>query len=176
LSLYLQYIGGFTPQSAGLILIAQPIVMAVLSPVAGRLSDKVEPRVLASLGMAVTTVGLFLLIRLDENTGIGFIICSLGVLGLGFALFSSPNSNAIMGSVEKKWYGVASGALGTMRVIGQMFSLAIVMLLFALYMGRAQVTPEYYPLFLKSMRMAFIICAVLCFGGIFASLARGKVR
>lgn len=174
LSLYLQYIEGLTPQRAGLVLIAQPVVMAILSPLAGRLSDRIEPRVLASLGMAVTTVGLVLLIFLNQVQGTGFILLSLGILGLGFALFSSPNTNAIMSSVDRKFYGVASGTLGTMRLTGQMFSLGIATLLFAIYIGPVQIVPEYYPLFQESTRTAFIIFAALCFGGIFASLARGK--
>ena len=81
-----------------------------------------------------------------------------------------------MGSVERKFYGVASGMLGTMRLTGQTFSLGISLLLFALYIGRVEITPEYNPLFLKSMRTAFIIMAILCFLGIFASIARGKTR
>ena len=176
LSLYLQYIKGFSPEHAGLILISQPVVMAALSPVAGRLSDRIEPRLIASIGMALTTIGLVLLIFLNQDTGLVFILLSLSILGLGFAFFSSPNTNAIMSSVEKKFYGVASGTLGTMRLIGQMLSLGIAMLLFALYIGRVQITPEYYPLFLKSVKTAFIVFAVLCFGGVFASLARGKTR
>jgi len=176
LSLYLQYVKGVGPEHAGLILVSQPVVMAVLSPLAGRLSDRVEPRVLASIGMALTTLGLVLLAFLNQDTGFGFILTSLIILGSGFGLFSSPNTNAVMSSVEKKFYGVASGTLGTMRLIGQMLSLGIAMLLFALYLGQVQITPEYYPLFVKSIRTAFIIFAVLCFGGIFASLARGKVR
>lgn len=176
LSLYLQYIKGFDPHHAGLVLISQPIVMAVVSPIAGRLSDRIEPRIVASAGMASTTVGLILLTFLGQNTGLAFILVSLVILGLGFGFFSSPNTNAIMGSVEKKFYGVAAGTVSTMRVTGQMLSMGTAMLLFALYMGRVQITPEYYPLFLKSFRTAFIIFAVLGFGGIFASLARGKIR
>jgi hypothetical protein len=126
--------------------------------------------------MAVTTVGLVLLIFLNQDRGIGFILLSLGILGLGFALFSSPNSNAIMSSVDRKFYGVASGTLGTMRITGQMFSLGIATLLFAIYIGPVQITPEYYPRFAESAHIAFIIFAALCFGGIFASLARGKTK
>lgn len=176
LSVYLQYNKGVSPEHAGLILVSQPFVMAVLSPVAGRLSDKLEPRVVASIGMALTTLGLSLLIFVDQDTSLQSILLSLVILGLGFALFSSPNTNAVMSSVEKRFYGVASGILGTMRLTGQMLSLGIVMLLFALFIGRAQITPEYYPLFLRTAKTAFTIFAVLCFGGIFASLARGRVR
>ena len=176
LSLYLQYIKGFTPEKAGLILIAQPVMMAVFSPLAGILSDRVEPLVVASIGMALTTAGLVMLIFVSTDTSISFIIASLLVLGLGFGFFSSPNTNAVMGSVERKFYGVASGMLGTMRLTGQAFSLGISLLLFALFIGRVQITPQYFPLFLKSMKAAFIIMAALCFLGIFASIARGRTR
>jgi hypothetical protein len=126
--------------------------------------------------MAVTTAGLVMLIFLNPDKGLEYTLLSLGILGLGFALFSSPNSNAIMSSVDRRFYGVASGTLGTMRLTGQMFSLSIATLLFAIYIGRVQIVPEYYPLFIKSTKTAFIIFAALCFGGIFASLARGKTK
>ena len=176
ISLYLQYVKGFNPQSAGLILVTMPAVQAILSPVAGRLSDKIEPRVLASAGMALTTAGLVLFIFLNGETPLEFIIASLTLLGFGVALFSAPNTNAVMSSAPKRSYGVASATLATMRQVGMVLSMGVVMLMFALYVGRVQITPEHYPLFLESVKTAFIIFAVLCFGGIFASLARGKVR
>jgi hypothetical protein len=126
--------------------------------------------------MALTALGLILLIFLGPNTGIEFIFLSLITLGLGFGLFSSPNMNAIMGSVEKRFYGTASGMLATMRVIGQMLSLGVVMIMFNIYIGRVQITPEYYSLFLTSLHTAFVIFAALCCGGIYASLVRGKLH
>ncbi len=176
LSLYLQYIKALSPQQAGLILVSQPIVMALLSPLAGRLSDKIEPRVVASLGMMLTVIGLGLMIFLNQTTPIPFIVMNLILLGVGFALFSSPNTNAVMSSVEKKYYGVVSATLGTMRLVGQMFSMGIAMLIFAVMIGKVKITPEHYPSFLTSMKVAFSIFAIFCFGGIFASLARGRVR
>jgi hypothetical protein len=98
------------------------------------------------------------------------------ILGLGFALFSSPNTNAVMSSVDRKSYGVASATLSTMRQIGMTFNMGMVMLIFGIYIGHVQITPPYYPAFISSVNMVFIISAILCFGGIFASLARGKVR
>ncbi|MFC1928490.1 MFS transporter [Chloroflexota bacterium] len=175
LSLYLQYAKGFSPQSAGLILVAMPAVQATFSPVAGRLSDRISPQILASIGMALTTIGLVLLSSLSQNTSIGFILLSLVILGFGFALFSSPNTNAIMSAVEKRFYGVASATFATVRQLGMMLSMGTAMMLFAMYIGRIEITPEYYPLFVRSMKTAFTIFAVLCFGGIFASLARGKM-
>jgi MFS family permease len=176
LSLYLQYIKMLNPQNAGMILVFQPVVMAVCSPFAGRLSDRIEPRIVASMGMALTAAGLFLLTFLHGSTALGFIIADLILLGLGFALFSSPNTNAVMSSVEKRFYGVAGGTLGTMRLTGQMLSMGIAMLIFAVHIGHTQITPEYYPLLLKSTRSAFILFGILCSGGALASFARGRVH
>jgi EmrB/QacA subfamily drug resistance transporter len=176
ISLYLQYVKGFNPESAGLILVAMPAMQAIFSPLAGRLSDRIEPRLIASAGMALTTIGLIIFIFLSAETPLGLIIGNLLLIGFGFALFSSPNTNAVMSSAPKTAYGVASATLATMRQVGMVLSMGIAMLMFALYIGRVQITPEYYPLFQQSMKTAFIIFAALCFGGIFASLARGKVR
>jgi EmrB/QacA subfamily drug resistance transporter len=176
LSFYLQYIEGLSPQNAGMILVSQPIVQAIFSPVAGRMSDRIEPRIVASTGMALTATGLFLLAMLKEGSALWFIIASLFLLGFGFALFSSPNTNAIMSSVESRLYGVASATLGTMRLIGQMFSMGIAMLIFTLYMGEVEILPEHYPLLLRSTKVAFTIFGFLCVGGTFASLIRGNVR
>jgi len=176
ISLYLQYTKGFNPQNAGLILVAMPAVQAIFSPLAGRLSDRIEPRIITSAGMALTTIGLVLFIFLNEETSLKLIIGNLILIGFGLALFVSPNTNAIMSSAPKTAYGVASAILATMRQIGMVLSMGITMLMFTLYIGRVQITPEYYPLFQQSMKTSFIIFAALCFGGIFASLARGKVR
>jgi EmrB/QacA subfamily drug resistance transporter len=176
MSLYLQYIKGLSPQHAGLILVVMPAVQAGFSPFAGRLSDRIEPRILASTGMGLITVGLALFTSLHESTTLGFIMGSLITIGLGFGFFASPNTNAIMSSVRERRYGVASAILATMRQIGMMFSMGIAMLLFSLYIGRVEITTPYYPLFLKSTRIAFTIFTALCSAGIAASLARGKTR
>lgn len=174
LSLYLQYLKGMTPQSAGLILIAQPLVMTLFSPSAGRASDKTEPRIVASTGMALSSGGLVLLSFLNGGSSLEFIVGSLILLGFGFALFSSPNTNAVMGSVEKKTYGVASATLATMRLVGQMLSMGITMMILAVHIGNAPITPATHGNFLQSLKAGFILFAALCFAGIFASLARGK--
>ena len=172
LSLYLQYIKGLDPQSAGLILVAQPIVMAIFTPIAGRLSDRFEPWKLASLGMALSMLGLFLFSLITAETGIAVVSTGLVILGLGFGLFASPNTSAIMGSVERKFYGVASAMVSTMRLLGQMFSMGLALMVFALFIGNAQITPVQYPALLDSIRTVFVVCTILCFAGIFASLAR----
>ncbi|MCE7698774.1 MAG: MFS transporter [Methanobacterium paludis] len=176
LSLYLQYIKGFPADYAGLILIVQPVLMAVLSPFAGRLSDKFEAQIIASAGMGLCTIGLAFFAFIDANTSITFIMIGLSILGIGFAFFSSPNTSAIMGSVQKKFYGVASAMVSTMRLVGQMLSMGVALMAFSLFIGQVQITPAQYPGLLHSIHVVFIICTVMCLVGIFASLARGKTH
>jgi len=176
MSLYLQYIKKLSPQAAGLILVSQPSMQALLSSFAGKMSDRHEPRIVASMGMASLVIALMLFGFLSEGTGTYLIVLNLIFLGCGFALFVSPNTNAIMSSVDKKFFGVASGTMSTMRVIGQTLSMGIVMFVFMLFMGRIQITREHYGEFLQSTRVTFFIFAFLSFLGIFASLARGKIH
>ncbi len=177
MSLYLQYIKGFSPQAAGMVLVSQPVMMALFSPLAGRLSDRSDPRIVASAGMAVMVIGLSFLVFLREETPLLYIIPNLMFLGLGFALFSSPNVNAIMSSVDKKYYGVASGMMGTMRLTGQMFSMGAVMAILSVFhIAGVMITPAYHASLLQTTRTAFTVFALFSFAGVFASLARGKSR
>ena len=176
LSLYLQYIKGLSPQAAGVVLISQPVVMAMGSPLAGRLSDRIEPRIIATSGMAMTFCGLLLFSFLSMDTPTILIVCNLVFLGMGFALFSSPNMNAIMSAVEKRHLGLASGSAATMRLLGQMFSMGIVTMGISFFMGKVQITSESFPLLQKAVQYCFAIFSGLCACGILASLARGNVR
>lgn len=172
LSYYLQYIKAFDAQTTGLILVAQPVIMAIVAPMAGRLSDRKDPQLLAAIGMAITTLGLFILSFLNQDTRLELIILALVILGLGFGFFSSPNTNAIMGSVERKYYGIASATVSSMRLIGQTFSVGIVTLVFAFVMGPVVISPESYALLLKSIPICFTIFTIMCFIGIFAAKAK----
>jgi EmrB/QacA subfamily drug resistance transporter len=176
MSLYLQYIKGFSPEQAGLILVSQPVMQALLSPFTGKLSDKIEPRIVASAGMALIFVGLLLFSLLSTDTPTVQVIATLIILGVGFALFSSPNTNAVMSSVIPKYFGVASAIMSTMRSVGQMFSMGITMTVMAIVIGRVAISPQYYSAFLTSVKIAFAIFAGLCLLGILSSLIRGKVR
>jgi EmrB/QacA subfamily drug resistance transporter len=176
LSLYLHYIKGLSVQNVGMILLFQPLMMAIFSPIAGRLSDKIEPRIIASIGMGLMSVSLFIFSTINFQSSIQIIVFTLALLGLGFALFSSPNANAIMSSVKKKDYGIASALLGTMRLTGQMFSMAIVMVVFTLIIGKVRITPEYYDGFVSSTKILFLIFGFLNFIGIFASITRGDIK
>jgi EmrB/QacA subfamily drug resistance transporter len=174
MSLYLQYIRGFDARHAGLILIAQAVVQCVVSLYAGKLSDKMNASVLSTIGMGIIVAGLFGLIFLSPSTPIVYIILLLALLGFGFGLFSSPNSNVIMSSVEKKYLGQASATMGTMRLMGQAFSMGIAMMSLSLYVGNKVITPELHPYFMQSLHVTFIICFILCIIGTYTSSFRTK--
>ena len=176
LSLFLQKIKGLNPRDAGLILVAQPIIMAVFSPIAGRLSDKIQARFLTSIGMAMCTIGLTVFCFIGETTPISLIVANLIWLGLGFALFSSPNMNTIMGSVPKTVYGQASGTAATMRVLGQIVSMTIVSLFFAASFGKTTMKYVNPDVFIKAINWAFASFATISVFGIYFSSKRGKVQ
>ena len=176
LSLYLQYIRGLPPEYAGLVLVIQPVTQAIVSPFAGKLSDRIEPGLIASAGMAMNAFGLFLLAFISDTTPLAILAGVLALLGLGFGFFSSPNLNAIMTSVEKRYYGVASGTQGTMRLIGQMFSMGMATMILAFFIGRVVISPENHMQFVSGMHVAFALFTILCIIGTFFSLVRGKLR
>ena len=176
LSLYLQAVRGLSPQSAGVILLIQPVLMTLLSPLAGRVSDRVEPRLVASTGMALTSLALVLFARLGTTSPLGAVALGLVLIGVGFGLFSSPNTNAVMSAVEARSYGVAAATLGTMRQVGQALSMSVVALVFAQVMGSGRIVRENAPLILASTHVIFSLLASLCVAGVFASLARGRVQ
>ena len=169
LNYHLQYIKGFDSQTAGIILLAAPLCQVVLAPIAGRLSDKYVPQILAAIGMGLGTVSLVLFSFLNEATSLEFLIMSMIIYGVGFGLFSPPNTNVIMSSVPPKDTSVASAAVATMRTVGQAMSLGILTLVFAFVMGNVPIVEQYYPLLISSCQITCIICVVLCIASVFAS-------
>lgn len=174
LSLYLQNIKGFSPQNAGLIMLAQPIVQALLSTWTGHLSDQMNPHRLSSLGMGITATALFLFSRLDMETPVWAVILITMLLAVGFAFFATPNMNIVMGTVEKKYYGVASAVVNTMRQLGTMFSSGLTATIFAIIIGPVAITPAVSPLLMTSTSVAFMLFFGVCVIGIFVSLGAGK--
>jgi len=174
LSLYLQNVMGLNPRDAGVIMITQPVMMALVASFSGRLSDRIDSRILSSLGMAIIVIGLILLIFLTAATSHSYLLVTLLILGFGFGLFSSPNTNSVMSSVDKRYLGTASATLGTMRLTGQMFSMAIAAMSIHIFIGNAAISQSNIPNFMQSIRVVFMVFAVLCLLGVFASLARGK--
>ena len=174
LSLYLQYIRALDPQSTGLLMAVQPVTMAIFSPLAGKLSDRAEPRLVASAGMAFTAMGLAFLAFLTQETSLFWIVSGLIILGLGFALFSSPNTNVIISSVNSRYYGVASATLSTMRVLGQMSGMGLAIFTLAIFVGSASIQPDNYGRFLLSARISFALFSFMSLLGIIASLSGKK--
>jgi len=170
MSLYLQYNRGLDPQTAGFVLVCGTFVQTAFSPLAGRLVDRLQARLVASAGMALCVLGLLGFVFLGEDTPYWFIIAMLCVLGLGFAFFSSPITHTIMGSVEKRYLGTASATLGTMRLAGQSMSMGLATLVLAIFVGRKVIEAGDYPNLLTTVRVSFAIFTVLCVLGVAASL------
>ena len=181
MSLYLQLISGFGPEQAGFILLVQPVTMAIFAPFSGWLSDKVEPRIVASTGMAVVSASIFALSRLGASAEWWNIAARLMVLGTGHAFFSSPNTNATMSSVTKRQYGVGAAILSTMRFTGQAISLAIATSILSANVGGVVLSghsgPQVpVPAFMKGMKIALILLSAICAAGVFTSLVRGRIH
>ncbi|WP_291766572.1 MFS transporter [Caldivirga sp. UBA161] len=180
-SLYLQAILGYSPFNSGLILVPEPIFMAILSPISGRLSDIYGSREVAALGMGLIGVAFIMLLTLNLRSVVN-VVAALSVLGIGFGFFSAPNTNSVMGSVTRDKYGVASGVLGTMRFTGQLLSITLASAILAKYLGKYTALYLFtgvpltgtvvYGLFTAGLRIMFIIAAVLSFIGAYTSLLR----
>ena len=176
LSLYLQKVQNLSPRDAGAIIIAQPIMMAIFSPIVGKMSDRIQPRYFATAGMAMCSSGLAMLAFLSHDTPISYIIGVLIWVGLGFALFSSPNMNTIMSSVNPKQYGQASGLASSMRVFGQIISMSIITFLITINFGAQSIEAVSDELFLKALQWGFMIFAIIGATGIYFSFFRGNVE
>lgn len=176
LSLYLQKILKLSPQEAGTILVAQPVMMTLFSPLAGRLSDRIQPRYLTTLGMSMCSTGLFSFVFLTAQTPVWLIVIELIWLGLGFALFSSPNMNTIMSAVNRKQYGIASGTAATGRVLGQIISMTIVALFLAGFLGNETIDEANIAGFMQVVKYGFITFTLISLVGIYFSYQRGEIR
>jgi EmrB/QacA subfamily drug resistance transporter len=173
LSLYLQYTREYTPQTAGLVTVVSPVAMTIIAPLAGRTSDRIEPRLVASTGLVFTCIAMLVFVFLGNDTALWLVIVGLALYGIGTGLFSSPNTNAVMSSVDRSLFGVASGSVATMRSVGMMLSMGITMILFFIYIGEAPIASN-LPAFLNSMQTGFIIFTALSFAGIFIQFAARK--
>jgi len=174
ISLYLQLIKGFSSDKAGLILIAMPLIMAAFSPVMGNLSDWIRPALLASTGMGLCAFSLLLFSRVNAGTPLSYTIIVLIIAGFGFAMFSSPNNNAIMNCVEKKDFSVANSIIATMRTYGQSSGMALFNIVTGSVLGRSTLKAAPAAQIVKTMHLAFIVFMVICVIGLVFSLARDR--
>ncbi|MEN3044230.1 MAG: MFS transporter [Candidatus Hydrothermales bacterium] len=174
LSLYLQYIKGINPRETGIILLFQPIVMVLVSPFSGRISDKINPGLVASFGMFITFISLVLFTLLENSTKTSFILINLILLGLGIGIFAPPNINSVMSSVDRRFYSISASMIATMRVLGHLFSLAIVTFILSSFIGGKNISEINLNLLLKSIKVSFLLLTFLSLIGIFVSLKRKK--
>jgi MFS family permease len=174
ISLYLQIVMGYSAATAGLVMITQPAVMALLTPTMGRLSDRFSPFIMSSLGMLLCAVGTTLFIFVRVDTSLTYVITALIVTGLGFSLFASPNTNAVMGCVDRKDYGIANSVLNTMRSVGQTLSMVIVTIIVSATLPGIQLVAAEPSGLVGVIRTAFIIFTIMCIAGVFLSLKRKR--
>lgn len=175
MSLYLQYANGMSPREAGFVLLIQPLMQMIASPVAGRLAERFQASRLATAGMLVSSAGLMLAaISINVGTNIWIIASELALIGFGFGIFITPNSTAIIGSVEKRQLGVASGMIGAMRTLGMAVSMTSVSLIFSMLMKDAVITHDNIPLFIISMKTGLVVSAFFSCLGVLLSFGRGR--
>ena len=174
------------PESkAGLILIASPIIVMVVAPIAGYISDRFDTRYISSSGMAVTALGLYLISNVKVDTKIFIIIIYTMVIGFGIGIFQTPNNSAIMGSVPESRRGTASSMLATMRNLGMVLGIVISGTLFNSRLNKLTeiLSTEGYTgteltnrAFTGAMKTTLLIATALAFVAIFTSLIRGPLN
>lgn len=167
-SLYLQGVRGLDVFEAGLTLTVGPVVQFIFSPIAGRLADRFGPARIATIGMIIQGMGLFLASQLTSTVPFSNVLVVLVVLGFGLSLFASPNTSAVMGSVDIAHMGQASGLVGTMRTMGMLLSMVIVSVSMNIYLGQDALNPSNREAFMDAMHMNLNLfnclnaCAILC--------------
>jgi predicted MFS family arabinose efflux permease len=172
MSTYLQTVKGFNAGIAGVILISQPIIMAIVSPPMGRMSDRRSPYMLATIGMLVCAAAILLFCFIDVDTPLLVIILGLLLMGFGVGIFSSPNNRAVMSNVEAKDNCVASSLLNTMRSVGQSSSLAIITLVSSLNLGSQSFAGASPVDMVHATRICFIVFVILSACAILLSVQR----
>ena len=170
LNYHFQYVRGWNAQTSGFLLIITPIIMALIAPNAGKLSDKIHPQKLAALGMTIATMTLVIMLFLDASTPLYLIVAAMILQGIGMGLFTTPNTNAIMSSVPPNETPNASAAQSAMRTMGQTMSLGLLTLVFAWVMGSLKLSHQNADLIIQSSQLICLICTIICITAIFASL------
>ena len=176
MSLYLQYVKDLSPSHAGQVILVQALSMAIMAPLSGKLADRFEPRLVATLGCVIVACGLYVLSLMNTETSITYIACSLLLIGFGFGLFSTPNNNAIMGGVQVHEVGVASASMNLSRTIGNLFGMSLVNLMVHYYLGNAQFTQEQNPALIQTVEMALNMSLAFVVVACVISAFRGKLQ
>jgi EmrB/QacA subfamily drug resistance transporter len=151
-----------SPTQAGLILTAQPIIMAIVAPISGTLSDRVGVRIPSVLGLGILSLGLFLLSNLNQFDPIAYVVLALAIAGFGTGTFISPNNSALMGSAPKHRQGIAAGILATARSLGMVIGVGLSGAIFATVSTHYQLL---YPekAFFIGIQTSFTVSAIIAF-------------
>ncbi len=163
LSLYLQYVSGMDSWTVGIVLLVSQLLLILVSPFSGRLSDRYPPHVVAAAGCLVNGIAMLLLVTVGQDTSLSLIVLSLALNGLAFALFMPSVVKWALLGIPKEQYGILSGGTETARLVGISLSNAVIIITFSLIMGDTLVSPENIPLFLSAARWAIVIYVVLAF-------------
>lgn len=174
LSLYLQYIRGLSPLESGQVIMVQAIAMALLAPFAGKISESVQPRIISTAGCVCVATGFITLSQLGFDTSTAYVSTSLFCIGIGFAMFSAPNNNAVMSSVHRNEVGVAAATLSLARVSGNLIGISLINLLVHLILGDARIVAELYPELLSTLRYALTLASVFVVLATLLSASRGR--
>lgn len=159
---YFQYVKGWDPQMTGMILIISPLILALMSPISGRLSDRYHPQKIATIGLFVMLVSIVSLIFLKVGTPVYFVAGAMALIAFGTSLFSVPNTNAVMSSVDDEHAPYASATELTLKSCGQTLSYGLLTLTCSFVMGALPLSTEYAGLFVNSMNIIAMVCTFLC--------------
>ena len=162
------------------------LLIVLLSPVDGKLADSLGSRLITSSGMVIIGAPLLLLFLIVHETWADIMILP-GMIGVGFGLFSKPNTNSVMGSVRREDSGITSEFIGTMRFTGQMMSIVVATMGLSLYVPtsltiemfsgtKVTITPLFYESFVNGFGIVMLISSVLAFIGAVTSLMKNRGR
>lgn len=157
---HLQYIMGMNSQTAGLYLIITPAIMVLMSILSGYLIKKIKGEYLTGTGLIILAVAFILLCTLSNTTPLEIILIAMTLHGIGYGLFSSPNTVLITTSVPEEETSKASASLSAMRLIGQTVSLGIFTTVFAIIMSNVVIEPKYYALLIESCHNISILAVI----------------
>lgn len=172
IALYLQVVQGYSAQHAGLILIAQTAAMAILSPFSGKLSDRFAPQTIAAAGTGICACALGIFLFLTERSSVFPVLLGLAVCGIGIAFFSTPNTHAVMAAVQKEDQGMAASVLSTMRSLGHTGCMLLITAVVGIYLQNSTLTEADPLLFVKTMRLVFLLFLLFCILGFFLEKKR----
>ena len=167
---YFQYIRGLDSQTTGLILMISPVVLLIVTPLAGKLSDKFHPQKIVTVGFVLILISFIILSFINVNTPVNLVIIAIIIEALGFGLFTAPNMNAISSAVADRYASYVSSIQITMRSIGQTMSMSLMTLLFSFFMGNLKLSTKYADIIAHTLGIICSISVLLCIGAIIISV------